>query len=220
MKNIDDSKITEDVKSINEIYEGGTTEMALKIGKLVFENYFDSDPEAVASKDPKKKTSFNKLCEHEDLGLERSQLSRMVNVHIQEEILKKEKVKFDKLTYSHRVELLKIKGEKEKIEMAKKCVEESLSIRALRKEISPSTSKKAAKVDLKINSKTLSWFSTSEAAIMKIDALIEEPDIKNIKNGTRKKLHENATSLLEHLKNTTDKLTKLIEELDDVPKKK
>jgi hypothetical protein len=211
------------VKFINEKYENSTTEMALTIGEYVFKNMYDSDPEAVASKDPKKKVTFNQLCKHHELGIERSQLSRMVNTHIQEETLIENKVDLGKLTYSHRVELLKIKDTTAKIEMAKRCSDETLSIRSLRDEIAKLKSQHDTSTSsgpVKITSKTMERFEASEAAIEKIDELIAEADVKDLMTVTRNNLYKKAMSLQEHMAKTAANLTKLIADIDAVVEKK
>jgi hypothetical protein len=209
------------VKFINDKYENNTTEMALEIGGYVFENFYESDPEAVSSKDPKKKTSFNKMCKHPEMGMERSQLNRMVNAFIQEGNLKEGGVDCDKLKYSHRVELLKIKDGEAKIVMAKKCIDESLSIRELRDEMSKTTGDKEGcdGCPLKITSQTMVRFEASEKAIAKIDQLIAEADVKDLVTVTRNKLHEKATALQKHMEETSANLVKLIGEIDAITKK-
>ena len=214
--------VEEAVQFINDKYENSTLDTALEIGNHIFVNFFDSDTAAVASKDPKKKVSFNKLCDHPDLGLEKSQLSRMVNVAIQEAILKKDNVDCKALTYSHRVELLKIKDETAKLDMAKKCINVPLSIRALRDEMNKAKIVKDGDEvkALKITSQTMVRFEASEKSIDKIDELIADVDVKDLVTVTRNNLFKKATSLQSHMTETAANLAKLIEDIDTFDKEK
>ena len=138
-----DDQIAAHVKKINNMVEGSLLKTVIKVGKYVLEHFFDNDIQNAMSKNPNKPTSFRKLQDHKDLKIPYSTLSQMVRVAAQDEYLIKKlgDSNLKELTYSHRIELLRIDNE-DKIPMAEKCITESLSVRSLRDEIKGSRSRK------------------------------------------------------------------------------
>jgi len=133
----EDPVVTEAVKHINSIIGDNLINAAIQIGKYVLEKFYDNNIEDAKSRSPVKQNSFRKLQNHPDLKIHYKTLNQMVNVAIQEKLLieKLGDKQVGLLTYSHRIELLSLKDDN-KIEYAKKCIEEHLSINGLRNAIS------------------------------------------------------------------------------------
>ena len=108
------AKIDEAVQYINEKIGNRYYETAIDVGNYVLKTFFNDDINEVKSKNPKKLLSFNKLCARPDLELHPKHLNQMVLVAAQEKLLieKLGADKVNKLGYSLKVELLKIRDDK------------------------------------------------------------------------------------------------------------
>lgn len=132
-----DKEIDEAVEEINRILGEHFFITAVEVGDYVLQKFFKGDIEEAKSKNPKKRVSFRKLQDHPHLRIPFRLLNQMLNISVQEKELKT-KLKSDelnKLTYSHRAELLKLDDIDKKITLAKECIQESLSVRKLRERI-------------------------------------------------------------------------------------
>lgn len=123
------------VKFINEksreiLYVG-----YIEIGNFILKNFFDDDIELAFSRDPKKKESFNKLCQRKDLEVHPNRLAIMVKVASQERFFDNAKIDTKALTYTHKTFLVKLDNDDKKIKMLKKCIDKEWSTRKLEKEI-------------------------------------------------------------------------------------
>jgi hypothetical protein len=132
------------VNKINELVGNSLLDMSLAVGRYVLEAFFDNDIAEARSRSPKKQHSYRKLQNHPGLKIHFKTLSLMVNVAIQETILLEtiKPEKLDSLTYSHRVELL-VADDFNKLALANKCIDEQLTIKQIRKEISNAKNKPA-----------------------------------------------------------------------------
>ena len=131
----DDKLITEAVNFINQKSSELLYKAHVEIGKYLLEKFFENDINLAFSHDPKKTVSFEKLCKRDDLAVHPVTLARMVKVAAQEQLLIDHKIDTDSLHFSHKVELLKLTDPGQKVELAKKCIEESLSTRGLNTEV-------------------------------------------------------------------------------------
>jgi hypothetical protein len=118
--------------------------MSLAVGEYVLKMFFNNNITEARSRSPIKQHSYRKLQNHPGLKIHYKALSLMVNVAIQEKILletiKPEELKL--LTYSHRIELL-VADDTSKLALAQKCIDEQLTIKQIRLEISNANTKPA-----------------------------------------------------------------------------
>jgi hypothetical protein len=97
----------------------------------LLEKFFNNDIKAASSRNPKKANSFRKLCERQDLLVHSGTLSEMVRVAAQEKLLLDAEIDSKKLSYTHKAELIKLPKDSQKIDLAKKAIEENLSTREM-----------------------------------------------------------------------------------------
>jgi hypothetical protein len=76
--------------------------------------------------------SFNRLCNHPDLGISRDKLINMVKVAAQERFLRYSEADLTGLHYSHRLKLTALPNDEFKLDMALECVTENLTTPQLR----------------------------------------------------------------------------------------
>ena len=103
----------------------------------MLKTFFNDDIKEVKSKNPNKLMSFNKLCARPDLQVHPKHLNQMVLVAAQERLLigKLGADKVDKLGYSLKVELLKIRDDKMRTKIAQKWISNPKTILEAKKEI-------------------------------------------------------------------------------------
>ncbi len=214
----EDPIVTEAVNHINTIIGDNLVNTAIQIGNYVLEKFYGNNIEDAKSRSPVKQNSFRKLQNHPDLKIHYKTLNQMVNVAIQENLLLKElgedQVKM--LTYSHKIELLPLKDEI-KIEYAKKCIEEHLSINGLRKAISSKTVKNDNKENYQaIIQHTLDRYYKDD---------LSEKDFKGKGHKSLDKLVKDIEKYIEHnnsvnlkLSSIKEKLTPIIESKKNIDK--
>ena len=132
-----DAQISKAVKEINDMVAKDVLSTAIKVGNHVIKTFFNNDIQEAMSKDPQKAVSYRDLQRNKELNISFNHLSLMVRIAAQEKLFpeKLEEKKLKLLSYSHRVELLQVDEENKKIALAKKCVDDKLSVRDLRDEI-------------------------------------------------------------------------------------
>jgi hypothetical protein len=86
---------------------------------------------AASARNPRKFTSYRALCEHPDLAPRPGTLSVMVRVAAQEKLFELKNLPVEKLSYSHKAELVKVFDDKVKIKLFKETVKKSLNVRQL-----------------------------------------------------------------------------------------
>lgn len=134
-ENDENAIIDKSVIFINKTIQKTLYQGSIEIGNHVINNIFNGDFEAAVSKSPNKQVSFRKLCEHPDLAVKPSELSKMVRVAAQEEFFKENKIENEGLSYTHKVFLTKLSNKKIKIDIIDQCLKEKWSTRKLEKEI-------------------------------------------------------------------------------------
>ena len=117
-------------KANESVYKG-----SIEIGDYILNKFFGGEIELAKSKRPKKPASYNALCRHPDLVVHPSTLSIMVRVSAQEKLFAEKKLPVEKLSYSHKAELVKVTDDKEKVKLFKHAVAKSLSVRQLASEV-------------------------------------------------------------------------------------
>lgn len=104
---------------------------SLKIGNYMLKKFFNDSVGEARSKNRDKNTSYRKLCENPYMPISRSNLNNMVQLAIQDRILKRNGLEEStkSLTYSHLVELAKLPGLPKKKELIEEVNKEGLSVR-------------------------------------------------------------------------------------------
>jgi len=138
--------IDEAVQVINDKIGNKLYETAIEVGNYVLKTFFNDDIKEVKSKNPNKLLSFNKLCDRSDLKVHPKHLNQMVQVAAQEKILIAANV--NDLSYSLKVELLKIHDDKSKIKTAKKWTTKPVTIAEAKKYIASQEESNPAASDL------------------------------------------------------------------------
>jgi hypothetical protein len=127
-----DQKLVEDaVTFINEKANEALYKYSIEIGNYLLEKFFDGDVAAACSRNPRKFTSYRALCKHPDLGPSAGALSIMLRVAAQEKLFELKNLPVEKLSYSHKAELVKVFDDKVKIKLFKETVKKSLNVRQL-----------------------------------------------------------------------------------------
>lgn|GEM_PF-1234381 len=133
---VDQSLIDNAVHFINEkanefVYSGYEL-----IGRYLLERFFNNDIILASSRSPRKPASYSALCRREDLAIHPARLGVMVRVAAQENFFASEKLPSEKLSYTHKAELVKLPDNVGKIELARECVNKSISSRQLAEKVS------------------------------------------------------------------------------------
>ncbi|MCP4599986.1 MAG: hypothetical protein GY847_05515 [Proteobacteria bacterium] len=118
-------------KKINKEYRK-SNQALVTIGEFLFKEFFDCDEEQYRSKSPKKGLSLRKLASRDTVDMTFTQISRSVNLAIQEQILG-EVAESKHLTATHRIELLKVKDVEKKNDYAEQVVAGKLTTRQISK---------------------------------------------------------------------------------------
>ena len=123
---IDDAVIFINSKVAETLFKG-----SIEIGEYLLTHFFNDDIELATAKNAHKSLSFNELCKRPDIAVSHSTLARMVRVAAQERFFKSKRIDTNRLSYSHRLELIKLENDDVKIELARQCIQLSLSHRQL-----------------------------------------------------------------------------------------
>jgi hypothetical protein len=127
----DEESLLKSVAFINQTYTKAAHKASQAIAKHVIKYFFNNDINLARSRNPKKGTSYRALCEHPDLMISPATLSNMVAVEVQEGFLSQQGVEADKLSYSHQVKLIRLPDGRDKLRLAKKIIDQGLSVRDL-----------------------------------------------------------------------------------------
>jgi hypothetical protein len=132
---VDHQLVTAAVRFINEkanetIYRGSE-----EIGQYLLHNFFNDDIDLAASRRPNKPASYKALCESEELAVHPATLSVMVRVAAQERFFVANDLEADRLSYSHKAELVKLPDTSGKVRLVNETIEKSLSVRDLAEKI-------------------------------------------------------------------------------------
>ena len=113
-------------KANETVYKG-----SVEIGNYLLDKFFDGDIAKASSKSRAKLLNYRALCNHPDLAASPGTLSVMLRVAAQEKLFKENNLPVNKLSYSHKAELLKVSDEKLKIKIFKRAVKQGFSVRDL-----------------------------------------------------------------------------------------
>jgi len=172
-----DVNIDEAVTKINDLVGNKLYETAIAVGDYVLKTFFNDDIKKVQSKNPNKLLSFNKLCDRSDLKVHPKHLNQMVHVAAQEKILIAAKT--SELSYSLKVELLKIHDDKLKIKTAKKWTTRPVTIAEAKKYVASLLEESNSSVSalIPINTlfidqlKTISEWTENDELVGKLEGL-------------------------------------------------
>lgn len=122
------------VRWINRKVESTVHFGLLQIGYYLLNNFFDGDIKLALSKNPHKETSFRQLCQRPDLVISSTHLVNSVKLVVQEKQLGRDPM-FQGLPVSHKIALLSVGDHGQKRLLARRAVEERLSVRALTQQV-------------------------------------------------------------------------------------
>ena len=128
---VDERLVQYSVDFINMKVAESVFKGSLEIGEYLLVNFFGNDIQLAASQNPSKAASYSALRKRPDLGVSRTTLARMVRIAAQERFFRLRRIITDKLSYAHRIELIKLENNDKKIELVRICMNESLSSRQL-----------------------------------------------------------------------------------------
>jgi hypothetical protein len=218
---VNEELVEKAVQFINEkanetIYKGSEA-----IGAYLLENFFQNDISLASSRNPYKSASYTALCKRTDLVVHPATLSVMVRVAAQEIFFKEEKVKTERLSYTHKAELVKLPDGKEKTKLAQKILEESLTTRQVSEEVK------------KIKDASTGDEPNAVLLLAAVERCIENPvrlfdhharssfistvdNLKKMKAETRKRLYEKTLSMIEQTREWTKRYEALKNQLEEI----
>lgn len=123
--------INDTVSFINTTISVKALEAALLIGDHILKTFFNDDIDVALSQSPFKPVSFSSLCEHPDLRVSRSKLISMVKVSAQERFFKSMDINIARLTYTHRLKLVRLPNDEIKINLTRECINQNLTVKQL-----------------------------------------------------------------------------------------
>lgn len=131
----DDQLVREALDFIGEKTNETVYKGSLEIGDYILEKFFDGDVERARSKKPTKPASYSALCKHRRLVVHPTTLGIMVRVAAQEQFFEVQGLTKEKLSYSHKAELVRLPDDETKVALFKEAVDGPLSVRGLAKRV-------------------------------------------------------------------------------------
>jgi hypothetical protein len=126
-----DRKIRKAVLYINS-KKNDAIHVLVEIGNYILQEFYDDDLAKYRNRAPRKGVSVRKLAEEKDINMSYRSLCNAVNLAIQERRFFRHNDVFRSLTESHKLLLLSIDDDAEKIYTAKRVIENKWSVRTLR----------------------------------------------------------------------------------------
>jgi hypothetical protein len=215
---VDDELVTAAVRFINEkanetIYRGSE-----EIGQYLLHNFFNDEIELAASRRPNKPASYKALCESEELAVHPATLSVMVRVAAQERFFLANDMEADKLSYSHKAELVKLPDASAKIQLVNEIMEKSLSVRDLAERI------REVRASLPKKDRPLATNWTKEiddpARMLedrrRYEVLTDKEKLKKIRAKTRAKLRQEVTVMIDKMSQWLQEYESLKTRLEEI----
>ncbi|MBN1296447.1 hypothetical protein JXA80_06680 [bacterium] len=134
LDNADHQKMDRAARYINSKMDDAANAL-IDIGKYLLAEFFQDDIQLFRSRGSRKSVSLRKLADRDDIILSFSSLCNAVHLAIQERRFFAHNGTFKRLSASHKLILLRVQNDHEKIQFAKKTIEENLSVRQLRAEL-------------------------------------------------------------------------------------
>ena len=163
------------VDRVNTIYETGSLQTALAIGRTVLDVFFDGDLDAFASRGSAH-LSFAAMVEHPDLRVDKTMVWRSVHILEQVEALPPEVV--EQLTFTHHVKLLPLRRSGEKrAELARKAADEGWTVAVLHEQVGQARARSGNPVQRRGKHPVLKEVEALERKAEKLQALLaSEPE--------------------------------------------
>jgi hypothetical protein len=217
----DEELVNKAVKFINDSVQKTIYKGTFEIGNYILKNFYDDDIALAKSKNPKKNTSYKKLCDREDLQVSPMMLSTMVRVASQEKFLKGKKLDLDKLTYTHKAALTRMENNGSKVGLVRKCIQEGWSTRVLTKKIGENLEMLQHKNEMSLTRKTSNYIKTVKNFPDLNETVIDVGKMEH--SGLKAKQRENLEKKLGELKTGVGDVLKKAETIekfcDDLLKK-
>jgi len=205
---VDEDLVDDAVVFINETAQKTIYAAYLEIGEYILKYFFNDDIKLAASRNPKKETSFNALCEREDLEVHPNRLGIMVRVASQDRFLTDKEIETKALSYTHKSKLAKLDDNEEKLKVIKQCIEEGWSTRKLEDYVKKIT-------DGGSNQRTPSLIQKTSGFIKKVEGFLnvdvtvlnfdDDGELSQMDEGKRGKLEEKLKSLKEMIGKNAEK---------------
>ncbi len=214
------AEIEEAVSFINERISDYVYKGSIEIGNYILEKFFNNDLDLVLSKNRQRPSSFLQLCRHQDLAVSYSTIINMVKVAAQERFLVQEEIETDLLKYSHKVELLRLPNNKEKLDLARACIESSWSIRELKSRVQQALESMAIEDQtgtapftqvIRYVRRVNRWSKRAEAP----EVLLDPEIIHDLDPQQKLKLRRQASKAINDLASIHDVLVRLVEQLNE-----
>lgn len=216
----DDDMVEAAVSFINEKLQETVYRGSEQIGAYLLDTFFDGDVKRASSRNPKKGTSFRKLCQRDDLLVSPAALSIMVRVAAQEKFFVEKEFDSSSLSYRHKSELVKMPNDDEKLRLAKEAIRAGLPSRALAERVKglrPGQAQRQTELLTildKFVENPVRLFESPEQT----EAILQDENLKEIPVEQRHRLHSAAFNMLDQLNEwakTYRKLVKKLEKLDE-----
>ncbi len=124
--------VKEIVNEINEIAKGTVDHGKMRIGEYVLDNVFAANIQLVLTKSPRKSRSLRAICEDRDLLVDHRRLGQWVKAAALRRDLEISGVEIAKLGFAQISALLLVENKDERVALAKRVAQESLSVRQIR----------------------------------------------------------------------------------------
>lgn len=215
------AELEEAVLFINERVASYVYKGSIEIGNYILEKFFNNDIDLATSKNRYKPVSFLQLCQHPDLAVSYTTLNSMVRVAAQERFLTGGGIQTDLLKYSHKVELIRLENNDEKLGLARACIDESWNIRKLREQIQAvresleaGQANAPARQVIRYIGRVNRWIRRAE-----VPEILDDPEvIAELDPEAKKKLRQQTGRILEDLASMYDALGRLVDLLNqDTP---
>jgi hypothetical protein len=217
-----DGLVDEAVQFINETANKSVYLGYFAIGAYVLKYFYGDNIALATSRNPKKPLSYTALCKREDLVVKPESLSVMLRVAAQEKFFAISDVNVTALSYSHKAELVKLDNDKSKINLVKKAVSGSLSVRELselvdkaREKPSPEPRLLGGDLDRFMFSPEKLFDDPSRTALLRDDQIRKE-HLKNLKAKTRRKLLGKVSQAVEKAEEWVELYEDLKRDLEEI----
>lgn len=220
----DEDLIQQAVKLINDtFYETEKSNVKwIEVGEFILDKFFHNDPQLAFSKRGDKGESFRKLSDSDKIQVSHVTINQAVRAAYQErEFAQRNYENRDKLTYTHKVILSRISDYQEKIKLANDCVEEELTTRNLQEKVALLIKENAKKNEPSPSFVARKFFVGLKKPIsgLKIpDKLLEPQQIETLTTKTKEKLSGQVKSIIEQLKDLTEKYLALDNRIEQAKK--
>lgn len=207
-----DAQISKAVKEINDMVAKDVLSTAIKVGNHVIKTFFNNDIQEAMSKDPQKAVSYRDLQKNKELNISFNHLSLMVRIAAQEKLFpgKLEDTKLKLLSYSHRVELLQVDEESKKIDLAKECVDDKLSVRDLRDKIRGKVSRSRSTDVIPFND------TLTDILNLYSEEKLSDEDLQTYSFSKIQRIKTNVDEFLNKVDDTKEKLNALKVKIDPI----